>query len=84
MKIEENLTPDNSFLVTKEGQIRKGDKITIIGKNANNTLSSITVKDVVFCERGDEEIIISKQYNKYFRTCMVVDGISWVKRVYIR
>lgn len=67
-------------IITGEGQLKIGDKITIIGKSASDGQHT-TVKDIVHCERGSEEIIINKKKNFYFRTCMLIQGKSWAKQV---
>ena len=68
--------------LTKEGQLVKGDRITIIGKSQKDTHKT-TVKEIVKNERGGEEIIINKKQNKYFITSMVLSGDSWVDKVFI-
>ncbi len=70
-------------IVTGEGQLRIGDKITIIGKSTMDDQNA-TVKDIVYCERGNEEIIIHKRLNRYFRTCKLITGKSWAKQVQIK
>lgn len=68
-------------VVTGEGQLKKGDNITIVGKSILDDQKT-TVKDVIQVN-GKEEVIINKRCNKYFITCMLVDGNSWAKQVQI-
>ena len=68
-------------IVTAEGQLKAGDKITIIGKSTKDDQKT-TVKDVIKVN-GKEEIIINKKQNKYFITHMLVSGQSWAKQVQI-
>lgn len=68
-------------LVTTEGQLKVGDKITIIGKSTSDDQKT-TVKDVIEVN-GCEEIIINKKQNKYFITHMLLSGGSWAKQVQI-
>lgn len=68
-------------LVTAEGQLKIGDKITIIGKSTSDDQKT-TVKDVIEVN-GKEEIIINKRQNKYFITHMLLSGDSWAKQVQI-
>ncbi len=67
--------------VTAEGQLKVGDKITIIGKSTSDDQKT-TVKDVIEVN-GCEEIIINKKQNKYFITHMLLSGTSWAKQVKI-
>jgi len=69
-------------IVTKENQLKVGDKITIVGKSTSDDQRT-TVKDVIKVN-GNEEIIINKSQNKYFITQMLLDGSSWAKQVLIR
>ena len=66
----------------KEGQLAKGDKVTIIGKSQKDSQKT-TVKEIIKNEKGGEEIIINKKQNKYFITSMVLSGDSWVDKVFI-
>ena len=66
-------------VITKEGQLKKGDKITIVGKSTSDDQHT-TVKDVIEVN-GCEEIIINKKRNSYFITHMLVAGDSWAKQV---
>jgi hypothetical protein len=68
-------------IVTGEGQIKKGDKLHIIGKNTLNDQHAI-VKDVITIG-GNEEVILDKKSNRYFITKLVVTAESWVKQVCI-
>ena len=68
-------------IVTGEGQLKKGDEITIIGKSISDDQKT-TVKDVIEIN-GKEEIIINKRRNRYFITHMLVSGDSWAKQVKI-
>ena len=68
-------------VITKEGQLKKGDKIAIIGKSPSDNQYT-TVKDVIEVN-GCEEIIINKKRNSYFITHMLVAGCSWAKQVQI-
>ena len=68
-------------IVTGEGQLKKGDKITIVGKSISDDQNT-TVKDVIKVN-DKEEIIINKRQNKYFITHMLVSGDSWAKQVQI-
>ncbi len=69
-------------IVTREGQLKKGDKITIVGKSTSDDQNT-TVKDVIEVD-GNEEIIINKRQNKYFITHMLLSGDSWAKQVQIK
>ena len=71
----------NMQLVTAEGQLKIGDKITIIGKSTSDDQKT-TVKDVIKVN-GKEEIIINKRRNGYFITHMLLSGSSWAKQVQI-
>ena len=71
-----------SGVVNSEGQLKVGDKITIIGKSTSDDQQT-TVKDVISVD-GHEEIIINKSLNKYFITAMLIGGKSWAKQVKIR
>ena len=68
-------------IVTGEGQLKEGDKITIVGKSISDDQRT-TVKDVIKVN-DKEEIIINKRQNKYFITHMLVSGDSWAKQVQI-
>ena len=65
--------------LTKEGQIKAGDTIKIIGKSERD--SQITTVDVVINDH-QEEVIINRKENKYFITDMVINGTSWAKEVF--
>ena len=67
--------------VTSEGQIKKGDKLKIAGKNRRDDQTS-TVKQIVTSD-GNEEIIINKKKNYYFITNMLIAGKSWASKVEI-
>lgn len=69
-------------LVTSEGQLKVGDKITIVGKSSSDSQKA-TVRDVIKVN-GKEEIIINKKRNRYFITHMLISGQSWAKEVQIR
>jgi hypothetical protein len=68
-------------IVTGEGQLSIGDKITIVGKSTKDD-QKVTVKDVIKVN-GCEEIIINKKRNCYFITHMLVAGDSWARQVQI-
>ena len=68
-------------LVIAEGQLKVGDKITIVGKSTSDDLET-TVKEVIEVN-GKEEIIINKRQNNYFITHMLLNGRSWAKQVLI-
>lgn len=70
---------EQSGIVSSEGQLKVGDKITIIGKSTSDDQQT-TVKDVISVD-GHEEIIINKSLNKYFITAMLISGQSWAKQV---
>ena len=53
-------------IVTGEGQLSIGDKITIVGKSTKDD-QKVTVKDVIEVN-GCEEVIINKKRNCYFIT----------------
>ena len=67
--------------VYKEGQIKKGDRLVVLG-NSDIDDQITTAKEVITID-GREEIIINKRKNKYFITSMVVDGTSWANSVHI-
>ncbi len=68
--------------LTKEGQLVKGDKITIIGKSPKDSQKT-TVKEIVINGKGGEEVIINKKQNKYFITAMFLRGESRADKVFI-
>lgn len=69
--------------ITKEGQLKVGDKLKIIGKNKkSDSYENITVKDIIDNGYG-EEIIINKSKNHYFLTHLYLSGSSWCEKVYI-
>jgi len=68
-------------VVTAEGQLKVGDKITIVGRSTKDDQKT-TVKEVIKVD-GKEEIIINKKYNRYFITRMLLSGDSWAKQVQI-
>jgi len=68
-------------IVTGEGQLKVGDKLTIIGKATRNCQQT-TVKEVIDID-GNEEIIINKKFNYYFITHLLISGKSWAKQVQI-
>ncbi len=69
-------------IVTAEGQLKKGDKITIIGRSISDDQNT-TIKEVIDVD-GNEEIIINKKRNRYFITNMLLSGDSWAKQVQFR
>lgn len=69
------------MIVTREGQIKKGDKLQIIGKNILND-QVVTAKEILTIN-GNEEVIINKKLNRYFITKLLIEGNSWAKQVYI-
>ena len=66
-------------IITGEGQLKKGDKIQIVGKSMMDDQRT-TVKEVIHID-GNEEIIIDKRRNRYFITKMLITGESWAKQV---
>lgn len=67
------------MLITAEGQLKKGDKIQIVGKSDGDS-QIVTVKEIVH-HADREEIIINKRRNLYFITSMMLAGTSWAKSV---
>ncbi len=68
-------------IVTAEGQIKKRDRLQIVGKSTLDDQIA-TVKEVIIVN-GKEEIIIDKKKNRYFITSVLLDGRSWAKQVCI-
>lgn len=68
-------------IVTAEGQIKKGDKLRIVGKNTKD--DQVTFVDDVIDNNGSEEVILCQKNNYYFITKMLIDGLSWAKQVCI-
>ena len=70
-------------IVTEEGQLKIGDKITIIGKSTSDDQKT-TVKDVIEVN-GREEIIINKKpieaYNEYFIALLFTINLSYITRL---
>ena len=69
------------MLLTEEGQIKKGDMLSIVGHSDLDT-QLITAKHVIDVD-GKEEVIINELKNYYFATNMVVSGKSWAKSILI-
>lgn len=68
--------------LTKEGQLKVGGKIKIVGKNKNrDSYESVIIKDIVDNGFG-EEVIINKRKNFYFMTLSYLDGSSWCEKVF--
>lgn len=68
-------------VVCSEGQLKAGDKITIIGKSISDDQTT-TVKKVITID-GNEEIITNQYRNKYFITKLVLSGESWAKQIQV-
>jgi len=66
-------------IVTKEGQIKKGDKLKIVGKSTSDD-QCVTAKEILTID-GNEEVIINKKLNRYFITKLLISGKSWAKQV---
>lgn len=69
-------------VVCSEGQLKKGDKIHIVGKSESDS-QNISVKEVLDVD-GREEILINISRNRYFITEMLLDGKSWANQVRLR
>jgi hypothetical protein len=70
--------------VTELGQLKVGDLILIEHQHQNKmVVSPATVRVVLQSGTVDEEIVICKKYNKYFRMEMYLDGESWVKNMQV-
>jgi len=78
-KIEINEYEVDLVVVTKEGQIKVGDKLKIIGKNTRDDQYAIA-EDILMIG-GNEEIIIDTDKNRYFITKLLIKGTSWAKQV---
>ncbi len=68
-------------IVTAEGQIKKGDKLKVIGKSDKDD-QQVTAKEILMIN-GKEEVILNIKMNYYFITDMLIKGNSWAKQVYI-
>ena len=68
-------------VVTREGQIKKGDVLQIIGKKQLDDQKT-TAKEVIKVN-GKEEVILNKKMNYYFITELLLKGESWAKQVCI-
>ena len=68
-------------IVTGEGQIKKGDKLLIVGKSTSDD-QRVTAKYVIEVD-GREEVILNKKLNRYFITQLLLTGKSWAKQVCI-
>jgi len=68
--------------ITKIGQIKKGDKLVVIGKQ--DKFTEMTDVDNVLHEGKDhEEILLHEgEENIYFIMSMYLDGTSWAEKVY--
>lgn len=69
------------MVVTGEGQIKKGDRLKIVGKNTLDDQYA-TAKKVITVS-GKEEVIINELQNKYFITSLLIAGDSWARQVQV-
>lgn len=76
-QLEAQLVEHGWISVEKEGQVKKGDYIHIIGKNPIDS-QVIRVAEILDVD-GHEEILLNKRKNTYFITNMLINGESWVK-----
>lgn len=67
--------------VIKEGQIKKGQKLKIIGKSSRDTQYCIA-EDVLNID-GQEEVVINRKLNRYFITRLAINNCSWAKEVWV-
>jgi hypothetical protein len=62
-------------IITKEGQIKAGDKLKIDDQY-------VTAREIISVN-GNEKVIINKKLNHYFITKLLINGKSWAKQVFI-
>ena len=67
-------------LLTKVGQIKKGDCLMV--EYDGKTLPYIA-RNVIHKGTLQEEIIVHRKLNKYFIVALAIDGSSWAKKVEI-
>lgn len=67
--------------VTKEGQLKAGNKIIIQGKSERDSQFAKVVE--VLNVDGSEEILINRKKNRYFITELLVNGSSWAEFVQV-
>jgi len=65
--------------LVKSGQIRTGDKVSLVfkGRKQSHTVANVLNSG----SKEKEEIILNSQRNVYFITQMAINGSSWAKDV---